>query len=200
MAIIESDESNIHGQKLAVFVKELLDSNNITTNELDAVAVSEGPGSYTGLRIGISIAKGICYAAVKQLIAIDTLHSLAYDLLLKKEIEFPDGCILMPMIDARRMEVYTAGYDRQLQKIIPTKPVILEETFYNSFNSTTFICGNGSAKISGTINNKLVKIVPHIDLSARNLGVLAFKKFERNEFEDIAYFEPLYLKEFATIL
>lgn len=200
LALIESDEPNIHGQKLAVFIQEITDLQQIPINNLDAIAVSEGPGSYTGLRIGVSIAKGLCYASQIPLIAVDTLQSLAFAMLQQKEISFPENSTLMPMIDARRMEVYLAGYDLNLNKTIPTKPVILEDSFYKTFKLPTFVCGNGASKIEPSVFNGLLTLVNDITFSAKHLGQLAFQKFENKQFEDVAYFEPVYLKEFAVVL
>ncbi len=200
LALVESDEPNIHGQQLAAFIKEIAELQNVNINSLDAIAVSEGPGSYTGLRIGVSVAKGICYASDIPLIAVDTLQSLAYAMLQQKEIPFPENAVLMPMIDARRMEVYLAGFDLNLNKIIPTKPVILEENFYKTLTKPTFICGNGALKIEPSAINEPITFFPEITFSAKHLGKLAFQKFEKNRFEDVAYFEPLYLKEFAVII
>lgn len=200
LALIESDEPNIHGQKLAVFIQEITDLQQIPINNLDAIAVSEGPGSYTGLRIGVSIAKGLCYASQIPLIAVDTLQSLAFAMFQQKEISFPENSTLMPMIDARRMEVYLAGYDLNLNKTIPTKPVILEDSFYKTLKLPTFVCGNGASKIEPSVFNGLLTLVNDITFSAKHLGQLAFQKFENKQFEDVAYFEPVYLKEFAVVL
>lgn len=200
LALIESDEPNIHGQKLAVFIKEITDLQQIAINSLDAIAVSEGPGSYTGLRIGVSVAKGLCYASQIPLIAVDTLQSLAYAMLQQKEILFPENSVLMPMIDARRMEVYLAGYNLNLEKTVSTKPVILEEPFFKTLSQPTFVCCNGASKIEPSIFNTSLTFVPEINFSAKNIGWLAFQKFETKRFEDVAYFEPLYLKEFAVVI
>ncbi len=200
LALVESDEPNIHGQKLAVFIKEITDLQKISINSLDAIAVSEGPGSYTGLRIGVSIAKGLCYASKIPLIAVDTLQSLAYAMLQQTEISFPENAVLMPMIDARRMEVYLAGYDLKLERTATTKPVILDETFFHALNQPTSVCGNGASKIESSFFNKYLTFVPGINFSAKHLGHLAFLKFESQHFEDIAYFEPVYLKEFAVVI
>lgn len=200
LALVESDEPNIHGQKLALFIREITDLQNISISSLDAIAVSEGPGSYTGLRIGVSIAKGLCYASQIPLIAVDTLQSLAYAMFQKSEGKFPENAVLMPMIDARRMEVYLAGYDLNFEKNISTKPVILEEPFYKSLNQPTFVCGNGASKIESSVFNSLLTFIPEITFSAKHLGNIAFEKFQKKQFEDVAYFEPVYLKEFALIL
>ncbi len=200
LALVENDEPNIHGQKLALFIKEITDLQNISISSLDALAVSEGPGSYTGLRIGVSIAKGICYASKIPLIAVDTLQSLAYAMFQKSEGKFPENAVLMPMIDARRMEVYLAGYNLNFEKIILTKPVILEEPFYNSLNQPTFVCGNGASKIESSVFNSTLTFIPEITFSANHIGNIAFEKFKNKQFEDVAYLEPVYLKEFAELI
>jgi len=200
LALVESDVPNIHGQKLAVFIKEITDLQKIPINSLDAIAVSEGPGSYTGLRIGVSIAKGLCYASQIPLIAVDTLQSLAYAMFQKSEGRFPENAVLMPMIDARRMEVYLAGYNLNFKKISSTKPVILEEPFYKSLNQPTFVCGNGASKIDSSVFNNVLTLIPGITFSASHMGSIAFEKFQNKQFEDVAYFEPVYLKEFAVVL
>lgn len=200
LALVENDEPNIHGQKLALFIKEIIDLQNISISSLDAIAVSEGPGSYTGLRIGVSIAKGICYASKIPLIAVDTLQSLAFAMFQKSEGKFPENAVLMPMIDARRMEVYLAGYNLNFEKIISTKPVILEEAFYESLNQPTFICGNGASKIISSVFNASLTFIPEITFSAKQIGNIAFEKFKNKLFKDVAYFEPVYLKEFALMI
>ena len=156
LALVESDEPNIHGQSLAVFIEEITELQNVNINSLDAIAVSEGPGSYTGLRIGVSIAKGICYASGISMIAVDTLQSLAYAMLQQKEILFPENSVLMPMIDARRMEVYTAGFDKNLKKTVPTQPVILDGIFYKTLNLPVFVCGNGALKIEPEVFSETI--------------------------------------------
>ena len=200
LAFIESDEPNIHSQKLAVFIKEICAIQNIEINKLSAIAVSEGPGSYTGLRIGVSIAKGICYASKLPLIAVDTLQSLANASLIINEITIKKNALLMPMIDARRMEVYLAGYDLNLKKIINTKPIILDTAFYNSITQPTYVFGNGALKIEKCNFNDNLIFIPEINFSAKHLGNIAVNKFISNQFENVAYFEPVYLKEFAVVL
>ncbi len=197
---IESDEPNIHGKKLAVFIKELIESNKLNFETLDAIAISEGPGSYTGLRIGVSLAKGLCYAKNIPLIAIDTLQALAWAILQCQSKPLPENSVLMPMIDARRMEVYTASFDTQLTKINKTVPLILDEEFYADLTQPTFMAGNGSLKVKSSMANGPLVIVPEVNFSAKHLGWLAYQKFKNNVFENVAYFEPVYLKEFAKIL
>jgi len=199
--IIESTELNIHGEKLAVFVQEILQRNQLSVTDLAAIAVSEGPGSYTGLRIGVSLAKGLCYASEIPLIAVNTLQSLA----LAIKIQNPDldtSSILLPMIDARRMEVYMAGFNLELNQVIETKPVILDENFeLNLPSGYRFIAaGNGAKKLELIDSINPVKVLNDIMFSAKYIGDLASIKFEKQDFVDIAYFEPVYLKEFAVLL
>jgi len=198
---IESTETNVHGEKLAVFIDEILKKNALTPSDLSAIAVSEGPGSYTGLRIGVSVAKGMCYALSIPLISIDTLKSLAHAMLMAQD-KLDVDTVFLPMIDARRMEVYLAGFDTNLNKIITTKPVILEEEFYSGLEKTQtyYIAGSGASKVNYEVEGlKMIK-KEEIGLTAKYIGALALAKFRENDFEDVAYFEPVYLKEFAMIL
>ena len=198
---IESTETNVHGEKLAVFIDEILKKNALTPSDLSAIAVSEGPGSYTGLRIGVSVAKGMCYALSIPLISIDTLKSLAHAMLMAQD-KLDVDTVFLPMIDARRMEVYLAGFDTNLNKIITTKPVILEEEFYSGLEKTQtyYIAGSGASKVNYEVDGlKMIK-KEEIGLTAKYIGALALAKFRENDFEDVAYFEPVYLKEFAMIL
>lgn len=198
---IESTETNVHGEKLAVFIDEILKKNALTPSDLSAIAVSEGPGSYTGLRIGVSVAKGMCYALSIPLISIDTLKSLAHAMLMAQD-KLDVDTVFLPMIDARRMEVYLAGFDTNLNKIITTKPVILEEEFYSGLEKTQtyYIAGSGASKVNYEVDGlKMIK-KEEIGLTAKYIGALAYAKFRENDFEDVAYFEPVYLKEFAMIL
>ncbi len=187
-------EQQNHAAKLPLFIEEII--NFVRTNALtiDAIAVSEGPGSYTGLRIGVSTAKGLCYAMNLPLIAIDTLQIMAQSATQQTE----DDIILCPMIDARRMEVYAAMFDCNLTKISPTSPIIINE---NSFDKTLssqkiMFCGNGSNKCRGVIESNNALFAENIMPLARNMIRIAQKKFISKEFVDVAYFEPFYLKEF----
>jgi tRNA threonylcarbamoyladenosine biosynthesis protein TsaB len=189
-----------HGEKMAVFVNELLEGAGISVIDLAAVAVSEGPGSYTGLRIGVSLAKGLCYASGIPLIAIDTLQSLAFAM--KQSLPQPgENAILLPMIDARRMEVYLAGYDWTLNKVIETIPVILDEHFKDTLEPKFkyYTGGNGALKISESMGYP-IEILPNIDFSALNIGPLAWEHFKAKNFVSVSDFEPVYLKEFAVVL
>jgi tRNA threonylcarbamoyladenosine biosynthesis protein TsaB len=182
-----------HAEKLHVFIAELLHENNIKYSQLDAVAVSQGPGSYTGLRIGVSSAKGLCYALNIPLIAIDTLQLLA------QQITIESGLIL-PMIDARRREVFSAIYDSNYQQIRTTQAEIINENSYVEIKEILHLVGDGAAKFKDTLIDP--KFVFHDNVvypSAQEMSSLSFEKFQNSEFVDVAYFEPFYLKDFLLV-
>lgn len=199
ISLRENTEGRNHAHSLALYVKEILDENDLYAHELDAVAVGGGPGSYTGLRIGVSTAKGLCYPLNKPLIAIGSLHSLA-NIALEEynagivEIENPDTAILCPMIDARRMEVYTQLYDMRLTEMSKIEAKIIDE---NSFTkqSNLVIFGDGAQKCSSLLEGRaqFVKVIS----SARGMVRIAEAMFGRGEFVDTAYYEPFYLKNFV---
>lgn len=194
----ETTENHKHAEMLAPFIQDILRDRKLKVSDLSAIAVSEGPGSYTGLRIGISLAKGMCYASGIPLIAINTLRSLAHAC--KEHLgEINPMDLFVPMIDARRMEVYTATYDSALREIKKTEPVILNEEYYNSFsgNHRFVIAGNGAAKFEMHKCNANLIYLNEINFSSISIGDLAYEKYKLSEFEDTAYFEPVYLKEFA---
>jgi tRNA threonylcarbamoyladenosine biosynthesis protein TsaB len=192
IAFREIAEQNFsHAEKLHVFIAELLSENQLQFSDLNAVAVSQGPGSYTGLRIGVSSAKGFCYALNIPMIAIDTLQLLA------KQIQIEDG-IIIPMIDARRMEVFSAFYDKNHQQIRTTQAEIIDETSYQEISDTIHLVGDGIEKFKNTLTDN--KFIFHSDVvfpSAKQMTQLSFDKFIKNDFVDVAYFEPYYLKDFV---
>ena len=192
LAIREIATQNFsHAEKLHVFIAELLSENQLQFSNLNAVAVSQGPGSYTGLRIGVSSAKGFCYALNIPMIAIDTLQLLA------KQIQIEDG-IIIPMIDARRMEVFTAFYDKNYQQIRNTQAEIIDETSYQEISEIIHLVGDGTEKFKNTLTDN--KFIFHSDVvfpSAKQMTQLSFDKFLKNDFVDVAYFEPYYLKDFV---
>jgi len=192
VACKEIAEQNFsHAEKLHVFIEELLIENQLQFSDLSAIAVSQGPGSYTGIRIGVSSAKGFCYALNIPMIAIDTLQLTA------KQIQIEDG-IIIPMIDARRMEVFTAFYDKNYQQIRNTQAEIIDETSYQEISEIIHLVGDGTEKFKNTLTDN--KFIFHSDVvfpSAKQMTQLSFDKFLKNDFVDVAYFEPYYLKDFV---
>lgn len=179
-----------HAEKLHVFIESLLLENNITFSELSAVAVSKGPGSYTGLRIGVSAAKGLCYALDIPLIAIPTLAILA------SQIVVENG-VVIPMIDARRMEVYSAVFDSSGTQIRDVKAEILTESIFDAFEGTVHIVGDSSDKAKTVLTNP--RFIFHEQVvfpSAQTMAAMSYLQFTEQKFEDLAYFEPFYLKDF----
>lgn len=182
-----------HAEKLHLFIAEVLAENNLVFSDLSAVAVSQGPGSYTGLRIGVSSAKGFCYALNIPLIAVDTLQLLA------KQIQIEKG-IILPMIDARRMEVFTAFYDKNFNQIRNVQAEIIDENSYAEIDETLHLVGDGTEKFKNTLTND--KFIFHSNViypSANEMSALSYEKFQKQDFVDVAYFEPFYLKDFLII-
>ena len=197
ISIRESHEKNIHAAKLTVFSEEVLREAGKIMKDLDAVAVSMGPGSYTGLRIGVSAAKGFCYALDIPLIAIPTLQSMALGAMAsfdKKEALF------CPMIDARRMEVYTALYDQYNNEVRKTEALIIDETSFDAeiAGNTIYFFGDGAEKCKDLLDPKGMIFIDGVYPSTRSMAHLSHKKFETKSFEDLAYFEPYYLKDFIA--
>jgi len=187
-------KSQSHSGLLAPVINGLIKNCHLEKSNLDAVAISEGPGSYTGLRIGTSTAKGICDALEIPLIAINTLEALVYGV---KGYINADS-LLCPMLDARRMEVYTLLCDSDLKIRISTKPMVInEESFSLELEKNKiYFFGNGANKCKEVIKSENAVFLDGINTDAFNMGTLAFEKFLNNQFVDVAYFEPFYLKEF----
>jgi tRNA threonylcarbamoyladenosine biosynthesis protein TsaB len=198
IAIREINEGFKHSEKLTVFTSEVVKEAGINLSDLKAVAVSAGPGSYTGLRIGVSVAKGLCYSLDIPLISISTLELMASGALSK--IKNPDSDIFYcPMIDARRMEVYISLYDSNLTSVISPTAIVVDEEFLFDFrnNKKIYFFGDGAEKckdVLKTAGNFIFQ--PDIFPSAKFMSEIAEKKFMEKQFEDIALFEPFYLKEF----
>ena len=192
---LEKDSPNYsHSQKLHSFISELMEKNNISFKDLDAVAVGIGPGSYTGLRIGLSAAKGICYALDIPLISVSSLENMV------SNIQF-EG-VIISTIDARRDEVYSCIFDKDKKVLREEIPEIINSKSYINYSKTdkVLIVGNGQKKCKEIIdsNNNFNWNINIQKPSASNMGDIAYKKFQLNDFEDIAYCEPKYLKEFKT--
>lgn len=188
-----------HNETLGAFVDESLSFIDSHGLKLDAVAVSCGPGSYTGLRIGTSMAKGICYGRDVKLIAIPTLELLAVPVLLNEHPQEEDA-LLVPMIDARRMEVYAQVFDRALHEVRPIQADIVTVETYKEYldKGVVYFFGNGAGKCMNEINHPNARLVEGILPLAKNMFPLADKRFAEGKFEDVAYFVPLYLKDFVA--
>jgi tRNA threonylcarbamoyladenosine biosynthesis protein TsaB len=202
----ESFDGLRHSELLTVFIEELFKENKFEFNALDAVAVSKGPGSYTGLRIGVSVAKGLCYALEKPLISISTLDSMA-NFTAKNIQKFgdfknSDPVLLCPMIDARRMEVYTALYKINGETVQPVSAEIIDENSFSDFLSKHKILffGNGAEKCKMQLNHPNALFNGPLKTSARFMQTLAEEKYTKKEFENVAYFEPFYLKNFVATI
>ena len=187
-----------HAVKLGVFVDEALSFTDNHAIPFDAVAVSCGPGSYTGLRIGVSMAKGICYARDLKLIAVPTLELLCVPVLLRELVE--EGALLCPMIDARRMEVYAGLYDRALRPVREVRADVVDADTYKEYldRQPVYFFGNGAAKCMEAINHPNAHLIEGIEPLGKYMYPLAERKFLRGETEDVAYFVPFYLKDFVA--
>ena len=179
-----------HAEKLHIYFEDILNENNLAFKNLSAVAVSQGPGSYTGLRIGVSAAKGLCYSLDIPLIDIDTLKSLA------SQVKFDDG-IIIPMIDARRMEVYSAVFNHKLEKIRAVEAQIIDENSFSNIDEKIYIVGDCQEKLKTVLTkDNFVFLDAIIYPSAKEMSIVSFQKYQNNDFADVAYFEPYYLKDF----
>lgn len=188
-----------HGERLGTFVDEALSFADSHAIPVDAVAVSSGPGSYTGLRIGTSMAKGICYGTDIKLIAVPTLELLCVPVLLHHE-EIEENALLIPMLDARRMEVYAQVFDRALHEIRPIQADIVDENTYKKYldERPVYFFGNGAEKCMEIINHPNAHLIKGIEPLAKNMLPLAEKRMAMEKYEDVAYFVPMYLKDFVA--
>ena len=197
--IIESSENRSHASHLSVFIDRMMKKSNIPYSELKAVAVSMGPGSYTGLRIGVSMAKGLCYGLNIPLISVNTLYSLALGFK-ERNKNLQKNSLLIPMIDARRMEVYTCIYDENLLPKTEISAEIIDENSFSDYsaNNMLYFFGPGAPKCSSVIRNENVNFIEDIFPCSQFIANEANRKFNLKEFEDVAYFEPFYLKDFIA--
>jgi tRNA threonylcarbamoyladenosine biosynthesis protein TsaB len=192
---------NIHAEVITLYIDELLVNQKLSYNDLDAIAVSSGPGSYTGLRIGVSTAKGLCFALDKPLIAIETLESMAYGVITTDGFEQDENLLLCPMIDARRMEVYTALFDTSGNRVRETAAEIIDEQSFSSYlaNHKVLFFGDGAEKCKSVLaSNPNALFLDDFANPAIHLTSKAAQKFQSGQFEDVAYFEPFYLKDFIA--
>lgn len=193
LAIKEHDTPGYsHSEQLHVFIEDVLKKGNLALSDLDAIAVSKGPGSYTGLRIGVSAAKGLCFALDLPLISIATLESMAH------QVDATAFDFIIPVLDARRMEVYSAVYDKNLIEIRETRAEIIEPDSFQEYGNKgkVLIAGSGAEKCKTLLTHKNLGFDVTLIPSSKELGALSHKKFEKSAFEDVAYFEPYYLKDF----
>lgn len=220
VALRESLDGQNHAEKITLFIDEVMKEAGIAYKDLDAVATSMGPGSYTGLRIGVSTAKGLCYAMEKPLIAIDTLAAMAYgfndaETQRGKVTELMVGvnsqsqgqsqsqqptAILCPMIDARRMEVYTAFFNEKLERTSETEALVIDENSFMELkqNNHLYLFGDGADKLADLFqNDENITVVEKFHCSAAYMARLADEAFTNKQFVDTAYFEPFYLKNFV---
>ena len=196
VAIAELFQENIHAQKLMPLIEALLQQSGVGRDELCAVAVSSGPGSYTGLRIGVSTAKGLAYALGIPLIGVDTLDALA-----RRAIPFIEADdLVVPMIDARRMEVYCKVLSGEMEEVLPLAPLIIDEYSFENYLSSSklFFLGDANEKVREVINHDRAVFVQALN-SAGTVGEIAALRLQKGLFEDVAYFEPNYLKEFRVL-
>jgi tRNA threonylcarbamoyladenosine biosynthesis protein TsaB len=201
LAFKQVNERNIHAEVITRYIEDITTSQGIQYHQLDAIAVSCGPGSYTGLRIGISTAKGLCFALDKPLIAIETLEAMAFGVLNYEGYAPDKDMLLCPMIDARRMEVFTAIFNAAGNKIQPTSAAIIDENSFEELlsNNKILFFGDGAEKCRTVLSKKPNAIfLPGFINSATHLTQKAIEKFRNKDFENVAYFEPFYLKEFIA--
>ena len=183
-----------HAERLHVYIDEVIKESGHTLGDLDAIAVSKGPGSYTGLRIGVSAAKGLCFALNIPLISISTLQSLAH------QVSEAKGYII-PMLDARRMEVYSEVFNTKYESERAIEAQIIDETSFNSYldQDKSYFIGNGVEKTKTVISHPNACFIEGKLPSANEMSLLAYNKYKKNDIEDVAYFEPYYLKDFIAV-
>lgn len=200
IATVEADGPNLHASNLTLFIEEVLEKAAITSKDLHAVAVSKGPGSYTGLRIGVSTAKGLCYALDIPLIAVNTLEAMVSGFVFRQREDLSTR-VFVPMIDARRMEVYMAKYNAQLECIAETAAHIIDEHSFSEGGGDAgyILFGSGADKLDALFKDQeRVQVEVGFRNAASFFDKLAFQKFQEGAFEDIIYFEPYYLKDFIA--
>ena len=195
---LEDHSGPNHAERLGSMVDEALSFSDNHAIPFDAVAVSCGPGSYTGLRIGVSMAKGICYGRNLKLIAVPTLELMCVPVLLREMVE--ENALLCPMIDARRMEVYAGIYDRALKEVRPVGADVVDAETYKQWldERPVYFFGNGAAKCMETINHPNAHLIEGIEPLAKWMQPLAERRLLNGQTEDVAYFEPFYLKDYVA--
>ena len=195
LSLAEITEPGVHAEQLMQLVLDVIAKASLQLSELDAIAVSEGPGSYTGLRIGVSTAKGLAFGLNLPLISINTLQALA------SAVDAAEGELIIPVLDARRMEVYREVFDFNLNSVSKLDSEILEEGAFQNFleKGQVYFVGNALEKVKAFISSTNAQFISDLSFSAAHLGKLAWSKFQNQDFADIAYFVPNYLKEFKAL-
>lgn len=200
IAIRESLVANSHAEMLTTFMEELIKEADWEYDDLDTIVVSKGPGSYTGLRIGVSSAKGLCFSLEKPLISVSTLKAMAFGM--AKLIDITDEKILFcPMIDARRMEVYSAIFDKENNEVRKIEAEIIDENSLSEYlkDHIVYFAGDGAEKCKESFADQAnARFLDDFQISSKDMIEIATQKFEKNKFEDMAYFEPYYLKDFIA--
>lgn len=194
LSLVEEDhERFVHSEQLHNFIQISLTEAEMSPADIDAVAVSKGPGSYTGLRIGVSTAKGLCYALDIPLISIGTLMSIA------RSVTVEDGYII-PLLDARRMEVYAAVFDYTGKQLKDAWAEVVDENSFSEFGGEKPVClvGNGAAKCMNVLSGTNITYMPDVLPSAKTMSAISYEMFQKGQFENTAYFEPFYLKDFIA--
>lgn len=196
---IDDDSSNSHSKILIVLIEKILKQANITLSNLDAIAISDGPGSYTGLRIGMATVKALCYSAEKPLISISSLHSLANGLI-QRQTSLTGNFMVIPLIDARRMEVYTAVFNQNLNELEPICAKIIDESSFKEHleHSNVFFVGTGAEKCKTFFQNHPNAFFDDTKTSASHMIRLSEIAFSNQNFADLAYCEPFYLKDYIA--
>ena len=188
-----NDLNYSHAEKLHPFILDVIKSSGVSIESLDAIAVSKGPGSYTGLRIGVSAAKGLCFALNKPLISVETLNALALSIDVKEE------AYIIPMLDARRMEVYSAVFTNSKEQIREVKAEVIDENSFKEYtDKKVYLLGDGSDKCKEILNHPNFVFVKDKHPSSVQMAELSYAKYKKNDIEDVAYFEPFYLKDFMV--
>lgn len=197
LAIRELNEGYTHAGRITILIQELLNETQLSWDDIDAIAVSMGPGSYTGLRVGVSTAKGLCYALKKPLIAANTLHAMARNFINTQDIS--PNSLIVPMIDARRMEVYCCVVNNACESLQTTHALIVQPVSFDEWldQYNVYFIGNGAAKCRPLLQHKHAHFPDNVLCTSNGMISDALAKFINQEFEDLAYFEPYYLKDFV---
>ena len=200
LALKEGFDANSHSAVLLPFIEDVLEEAGISKSQLTAIGISKGPGSYTGLRIGVASAKGLAYALDIPIISVDSLQLITRHMVSKLDNSAGEPTLFCPMIDARRMEVYCCIHDTSVNTIDPIKAEIIDNSSFLNFleSNTVYFGGDGSQKCKDAISSDNAKFIDDVYPSAEFMGKIINTKFLKNDMEDLAYFEPYYLKEFVT--